>query len=88
MTSFVIAFDRTLGRSLSLEEFTDPAAAIRCRLAAEVNHVGEDVEVVLLSALNRAALQRSHSRYFDSDSSSGAGALSRDVAHLVSESPA
>lgn len=65
MTNFVIAFDRTRGQSISVREFKDPAEAIRFRLRTESEHSGRDVEVVLLRAPDRVALQQSHSRYFD-----------------------
>jgi len=63
---FLIIFDRSESRVLSLEAFEDPREAIRERFLAERRHRGNhDIEIVVLGAQSKAALKATHARYFE-----------------------
>ena len=76
---FVLVFDRSEGRLLSLSDLTDSQAALSERFAAERRHQGNpDVEIVVLGAASRNALRQTHARYFNTVS-----ALARDASRRV-----
>lgn len=65
MKHFLIVFDRSDSRALSITDFDDRAVALRERFVAERLHrASPDVEVVVLTAESRESLQNTHSRYF------------------------
>ncbi len=64
MAHFLIIFDRSEGRLLSETAFADGREALAERFKAERMHRGSDVEVVVLTAESKAALRRTHARYF------------------------
>jgi len=65
---FLIEYDRRLGKLIRLREFTDSARdeAAKARLDCELvlHRQGLEREVVLLEAVDRAALEQTHRRYF------------------------
>lgn len=63
---FLLVFDRSSGGLIGdIEEFDDPAEAIRARFRYESEYRdSHDVEVVVLGAESREALENTHSRYF------------------------
>lgn len=66
MSQFVIVYNRETGAS-TISEFTGAAAserALKARFAAERTASSAE-EVAVLSAPSRAALARTHSRYFE-----------------------
>lgn len=67
MSHFLVVYDQRAGKVLSLTRFENAANALQRRFEAERNHQGEPgIEVVVLTAANRAALRRTHGRYFKS----------------------
>ena len=66
---FVIEYDRTAGRSVRIVRFDDTsrkhAEDIRLARELDLNRLGVAHEVVLLEAVNEAALRRTHARYFE-----------------------
>jgi hypothetical protein len=76
---FLIEYDRPRGSIVQLREFDDASRAVaedaRLELELDLNRQGVEHEVVLLDAPSKEALQRTHSRYFES------------VAELMSGSP-
>lgn len=68
MSYFLLVYDRSSG-ALELTEFgqDEGARASRERLRRELAERGHpDVEVVILQSPSRAALERTHARYFKS----------------------
>jgi hypothetical protein len=65
VTYFLLVFDRRK-RRLTAEprEFADSAAAVRARFEVEASDHDPDLEVVVLGAASREALEKTHSRYF------------------------
>jgi hypothetical protein len=63
---FLLVFNRGKGRLVTEpREFADSALALRARFEAEDAFRGEaEIEVVVLGAASREALERTHSRYF------------------------
>lgn len=65
---FLIDYDRGRGHLVALHEFSDSDRAraedARLRLEISQHQLGIDREVVLLEAADRAALERTHGRYF------------------------
>jgi hypothetical protein len=63
---YLVEYQRAAGQLRSLRPFADHRAAQDERLAAELRHLreGVDIEVVVLDAPDEAALRRSHGRYF------------------------
>jgi hypothetical protein len=65
---YLIEYNRTLGQVVSLREFEDmrrhDAAESRLAIELELNQNQVDHEVVLLEAEDKAALLRTHQRYF------------------------
>ncbi len=66
MAYFLLAYDQSTGDLLELKEFQekDRHVAEKERFERELGEVGDHVEVVLLGAESREALQRTHARYF------------------------
>jgi hypothetical protein len=67
MTHFLIVYRRTSGSVLEMRQYDEPArtAAMQARSEKELTYRSDgDVEVVLLTAESREALERTHSRYF------------------------
>ena len=66
---FLIEYDRTLGKIVSLKEYEDSdrllAASDRLHLELHLRSAGEEHEVVLLQAASQEALRRTHARYFE-----------------------
>lgn len=71
---FLIHYDTTQGRLLSLEAFTEEdmasARAARLRLELELGDEQSSHEVVLLDAPNEEQIRHTHSRYFRSEAAS------------------
>ena len=65
---FLIAYDRSKGQLSSAHEYGERELAHDDRLRAELENfrAGRDLEVVVLEAQDRAALLKTHRRYFDS----------------------
>ena len=63
---YLVEYNRAAGHLRSLRPFVDHRLAQDERLAAEIRHLreGVDIEVVVLDAPDEAALRRSHGRYF------------------------
>ena len=67
MTYFLLVFDRGRGQLVQdVEEFEDAESAIRARFQRETDHPDPTIEVVVLGAQDREALEKTHSRYFGS----------------------
>lgn len=67
MTHFLLVYDQAAGRVLEIEEFADAdrGAALDKRFALEREHADDpNLEVIVLSAANRKALEATHARYF------------------------
>ena len=66
---FLIEYDRTQGRIVTIREFADAerqgAEDARIQREIELNHLGKEREVVLLEAASEEALRRTHRRYFE-----------------------
>jgi hypothetical protein len=68
MKLFLVVYDRSLGRLLSLDEYDEEgrADALRRRAQLEMERREQaEVEVVVLAAESLAALKKTHSRYFE-----------------------
>ena len=78
MNHYLIVFDRTAGRVLRDDAYTDRHEALRERFKAERAYQGDDdIEVVVLAADSRDALTKTHARYFKPLKSLLQGALNR-----------
>jgi hypothetical protein len=65
MNHYLVVFDRSTGKVLQREQFSDRNEALAARFAVERERRGEaDVEVVVLGAQSWEALKRTHGRYF------------------------
>lgn len=65
MKHFLLVFDRTAGRLVEEAAYADAKEALAARFAREeVERNNPEIEVVVLSAEDREALERTHSRYF------------------------
>jgi hypothetical protein len=65
MRYFLLVFDRQQGRLIGdVKEFSDSGEAVRARFAHEIEFRDGNVEVVVLGASSREALENTHSRYF------------------------
>ncbi len=66
---FLIEYDRTIGRIVTLETFQDSefqrAEDSRLELELSLNQQGVEREVVLLEAATEDALRKTHRRYFE-----------------------
>lgn len=64
---FLLVFDRPHSRLLREQPYDDHRTALEERFAAERTHRGNPgIEVVVLTAESKAALRRTHARYFSS----------------------
>jgi hypothetical protein len=65
MKHFLVVYDRREGRLMRLTDYRSADSALSARFAAERKFRDQpDVEVVVLGAESREALNRTHSRYF------------------------
>jgi hypothetical protein len=67
MRHFLIVYDQVAGRVLILKEFADVdrATALDERFALEREHSHDpNLEIIVLSAADQAALEATHARYF------------------------
>ena len=66
---FLLDYDRSLGRLVSMATYQDNRLAeaqdARLQLELELNRAGVSREVVLLEAANEEVLRRTHRRYFE-----------------------
>ena len=66
---FLIDYDRTKGEVVHLKTFDDSNKAeaenARLEMELQLNHLGIEREVVLLSATSEVSLRRTHARYFE-----------------------
>lgn len=66
---FLIEYDRSQGEIVTIQEFADSERAIaenvRLEMELKLNRLGTPREVVLLEAKSKAALRRTHRRYFE-----------------------
>ena len=66
---FILSYDRSSERIINETVFDDAdmTRALATRVESEAKYAGrDDIEVVLLRSDSSAALQRTHSRYFQS----------------------
>jgi len=62
---YLVVFDRSAGKVLQREKFSDRIEALEARFAVERERRGDpDIEVVVLGARSWDALKRTHGRYF------------------------
>jgi hypothetical protein len=83
---FLLVFDRSEGRLLSVTPYRDRSEALRARFQAEKLHRDNHaVEVVVLNAASEQALRRTHARYFETAGEiAGQGfEKARDVGRVV-----
>ncbi len=69
MSHFLVVYDRSTGELCELTEFGDDEAdrAARARLERELaERTHPEIEVVVVTSPSRAALERTHARYFKS----------------------
>ena len=67
MISFLVVFERSVGRVIQMDQFGDKREALRGRFTAERRYQDQpDVEVVVLNADSEESLRRTHARYFES----------------------
>jgi hypothetical protein len=69
MNYYLLVFDRRNRRLVEeVKEFDDAVDAVRARFRREASDAvdGSDLEVVVLGAASRKALENTHSRYFGS----------------------
>ncbi len=67
---FIVVYDGAAGRLIRLEELgAETDAALDRYFALEREHADGSVQVVMLSARDRAALEVTHSHYFNDDAS-------------------
>lgn len=65
MIHYLIVFDRPRGQILELRQFSERQDAVRARFEEERRRAGQSqVEIVILGAESREALERTHARYF------------------------
>jgi hypothetical protein len=65
MNHYLVVFDRSTGKVLRHEQFSDRNEALQARFAVEREHHSDpDIEVVVLGAQSWEALKRTHGRYF------------------------
>jgi hypothetical protein len=66
MNYFLVIYDRATGE-FELRDFgAQREEALRARFQAEQSGISAETEVVVLSALSRSDLEKTHSRYFHS----------------------
>jgi hypothetical protein len=62
---YLVVFDRSKGKVLRLQRYSDRNEALSARFAEEREHSSEpDIEVVVLGAVSGDSLRRTHGRYF------------------------
>jgi hypothetical protein len=72
---YLVVFDRSSGKVLRRQRFSDPGKALDARFAEERKHRGEtSIEVVVLGADSWDSLKRTHGRYFKGFDQLAAGA--------------
>jgi hypothetical protein len=65
MKHFLVVYDRREGQVVRLTDYRSADAALNARFKAERKYRDDpDIEVVVLGAESREALNRTHSRYF------------------------
>lgn len=67
MKTFLVVYSRSRGKLLEIREYdeSERERALSDRFERELRESGDpDIEVVLLGASSREALERTHSRYF------------------------
>lgn len=67
MKHFLLVYDQAAGRILRIDEFGDVerSVALDTRFALEREHAGNpNLEIIVLGAADRAALESTHARYF------------------------
>jgi len=66
---FLIEYDRPQGRIITFKTFSDSERSTaedeRLNIELDLNQSGREHEVVLLEAVDEAALHRTHRRYFE-----------------------
>jgi len=64
---FLIEYDRTQGKIVTMQEFDETAKAESARLEMELrlNKLGVSHEVVILEAVSESNVRRTHRRYFE-----------------------
>lgn len=66
---FLIEYDRLRGEVVAISRFLDSDRTVaenkRLELELDLNRKDEDHEVVVLEAVDEAALRRTHRRYFE-----------------------
>jgi hypothetical protein len=76
MKHFLLVFDRSEGRLLSLVEHAKRADALQARFDTEKQHRQDpSIEVVVLTAASEDALRRTHARYFEDVREMASGGL-------------
>lgn len=81
MWHYLVIYDRGQGEIIRRRAYRASDEALRARFEAEREFRGQpDIEVVVLSAKSRAALTRTHSRYFKGVQEIAEAALSRTEA--------
>jgi hypothetical protein len=67
MTYYLLVFDRRRGQLVEdVQPFSDASEAMSARFHREAVLTSPDIEVVVLGAASREALENTHSRYFGS----------------------
>jgi len=67
VTHFLLVYDQAAGRVLHIQEFADAdrGAALDRRFELEREHAADpNLEIIVLSAADREALEATHARYF------------------------
>ncbi len=64
MRYFLVVFNRADRQVLALEEYEDSNVALKERFSREAASPSADIEIVVLGADSREALEKTHSRYF------------------------
>lgn len=80
MWHYLVVYDRRRGKIIQNHAYRRSDEALKARFEAERKHSREpDVEVVVLSAKSRAALLRTHGRYFKDVQELAEDALTRVI---------
>ena len=76
MGRYLLIFDRSASAVLDMREFDDAKSALDARLEAEAVYSNNpSVEIVVLSAKSKAALRKTHLRYFERYGAIASGVL-------------
>jgi hypothetical protein len=74
---YLVVFDRSKGKVLRIQRYSDRNAALDARFSEEREHSSEsDIEVVVLGAVSGDSLRRTHGRYFKDFDELASGARS------------